>query len=85
MPVGQFVSTLIHSQTSIHLIGPLLPILAGIMTSYTHTLSFNNYYPILNYLRGRGVFLNARSMDNLFLNRMNSRQGIIKKKQETIF
>jgi hypothetical protein len=24
-------------------------------------------------------------MDNLFLNRMNSRQGILKKKQETIF
>jgi hypothetical protein len=24
-------------------------------------------------------------MDNLFLNRMNSRQGIVKKKQETIF
>jgi len=34
---------------------------------------------------GRGFFLNNRSMDNLFLNRMNSRQGIIKKKQETIF
>jgi hypothetical protein len=33
----------------------------------------------------RGVFLNTRSMDNLFLNRMNSRQGIIKKKQEAIF
>ena len=38
-----------------------------------------------NYMRDRGVFLNTRSMDNLFLNRMNSRQGIIKKKQETIF
>jgi hypothetical protein len=24
-------------------------------------------------------------MDNLFLNRMNSRQGIVKKKQETVF
>jgi len=24
-------------------------------------------------------------MDNLFLNRMNSRQGIVKKKQEAIF
>jgi hypothetical protein len=24
-------------------------------------------------------------MDNLFLNRMNSQQGIVKKKQETIF
>ena len=36
-------------------------------------------------MRGRGVFLNRRSMDNLFLNRMNSRQGIVKKKQETIF
>jgi hypothetical protein len=34
---------------------------------------------------GRGVFLNNRGMDNLFLNRMNSRQGIVKKKQETIF
>ena len=33
----------------------------------------------------RGVFLNNRSMDNLFLNRMNLRQGIVKKKQETIF
>jgi len=40
---------------------------------------------LIRYLRGRGVFLNTRSMDNLFLNRMNSRQGIIKKKQETIF
>ncbi len=37
------------------------------------------------YLRGRGVFLNSRCMDNLFLNRMNSRQGIVKKEQETIF
>jgi hypothetical protein len=36
-------------------------------------------------MRGRGVFLNKRCMDNLFLNRMNSRQGIVKKKQETIF
>jgi hypothetical protein len=24
-------------------------------------------------------------MDNIFLNRMNSRQGIVKKKRETIF
>ena len=39
----------------------------------------------VRYTRGRGVFLNNRSMDNLFLNRMNSRQGIVKKKQETIF
>jgi hypothetical protein len=38
-----------------------------------------------NTYLGRGVFLNTRSIDNLFLNRMNSRQGIIKKKQETIF
>ena len=36
-------------------------------------------------MRGRGVSLNNRCMDNLFLNRMNSRQGIVKKKQETIF
>ena len=36
-------------------------------------------------MRGRGVFLNRRSMDNLFLNRMNSRQGIVKNKQEAIF
>ena len=36
-------------------------------------------------MRGRGVFLNNRCMDNLFLNRMNSRQGIVKKKPETIF
>jgi hypothetical protein len=36
-------------------------------------------------MRGRGVFLNNREMDNLFLNRMNSRQGIVKNKQETIF
>jgi hypothetical protein len=36
-------------------------------------------------MRGRGVFLNNRFMDNLFLNRMNSRQGIVKKKQGTIF
>ena len=37
------------------------------------------------YMRGRGVFLNSRCMDNLFLNRMNSRLWIVKKKQETIF
>jgi hypothetical protein len=37
-------------------------------------------------LNGRwGVFLNNRYMDNLLLNRMNSWQGIVKKKQETIF
>jgi hypothetical protein len=34
-------------------------------------------------MMGRGVFLNRRYMDNLFLNRMNSRQGIVKKEQET--
>jgi len=28
--------------------------------------------------------LNNRSMDNLFLNRMNSWQGVVMKKQETI-
>jgi len=34
----------------------------------------------------RGVFLkNNRYMDKFLLNRMNSRQGIIKKKQGTIF
>jgi len=33
LPVGNLMSTLIHSQTSIHLIGPLLPILAGTVTS----------------------------------------------------
>ena len=32
----------------------------------------------------RGVFLNNRSMDNLFLNRMNLRQGTVKKNQKTI-
>jgi hypothetical protein len=32
-----------------------------------------------------GNFLKSRCMDNLFLNRMNSRQGIVKKEQETIF
>ena len=36
-------------------------------------------------MRGRGVFLNSRSMDNLFLNRVNSRQGFVKKEQESIF
>jgi len=36
-------------------------------------------------MRREGVFLNNRYMDNLFLNRMNSRQGLVKKKQETIF
>ena len=34
---------------------------------------------------GWGIFLNRRFMDNLFLNRINSRQGIVKKEQETIF
>ena len=37
------------------------------------------------YMRGRGVFLKNRSMDNLYLNRMNSRQRIIKKILEAIF
>jgi hypothetical protein len=36
-------------------------------------------------MRGRGVFLNSRSMDNLFLKRVNSWQGIVKKEQEPIF
>jgi hypothetical protein len=36
-------------------------------------------------LEGRGVFLNRRSMDNLFLNRVNSWQGLVKKEQEPIF
>ena len=36
-------------------------------------------------MRGRGVFPNNSYMDNLLLKRMNSRQGIVKKKQETIF
>jgi len=36
-------------------------------------------------MRGRRVFLNNRYMDNLFLNRMNSRQEIVKDKQEAIF
>jgi hypothetical protein len=33
---------------------------------------------------GRFYFLN-RSMDNPFLNRVNSRQGLVKKEQEPIF
>jgi hypothetical protein len=33
---------------------------------------------------GRGIFLNSRCMDDLFLNRMNSRPGIVKKEQEPI-
>ena len=41
--------------------------------------------PKFNYLRRRGVFLNRGCMDTLFLNLMNSWQGIIKKEQETIF
>jgi hypothetical protein len=36
-------------------------------------------------MKGRGVFLNRRSMDNLFLNRVNSWQGLVKKEQESIF
>jgi len=36
-------------------------------------------------LKNPRVFLNNRCMDNLFLNRMISRQGIVKKKLETIF
>jgi len=35
-------------------------------------------------MRGRGVFQNGRCMDNLYLKRMNSRQGIVKKEQEII-
>jgi hypothetical protein len=45
---------------------------------------FSKSESVVHYLSPRGVFLNTRFMDNLFLNRMNSRQGIIKKKQETI-
>jgi len=48
-------------------------------------LGFERSIFTFKYLRGRGVFLNSRCMDHLFLNRMNSRQGIVKKKQETIF
>jgi hypothetical protein len=44
-------------------------------------LYVNNY----NYVRGRSVFLKSRCMDNLFLNRVNSRQGFVKKEQEFIF
>jgi hypothetical protein len=36
-------------------------------------------------MSGRRVFLNSRCMDDIFLNRMNSWQGIVKKNQETIF
>jgi hypothetical protein len=36
-------------------------------------------------MNGRGVFLNRRSMDNLFLKRVNSWQGLVKKEQEPIF
>jgi hypothetical protein len=36
-------------------------------------------------MRGREVFLNSHSMDNLFLNRVNSWQGLVKKEQESIF
>jgi hypothetical protein len=36
-------------------------------------------------MKARGLFLYNRYMDNLFLNRMNSRQGLVKKKQENIF
>jgi len=48
-------------------------------------LIFWDLCSICNYLRGRGVFLNCRSMDNLFLNRVNSWQGFVKKEQESIF
>jgi hypothetical protein len=46
---------------------------------------FARYSIFIFYMKGQKVFLNNRYMDNLFLNRMNSRQGIVKKKQETIF
>ena len=36
-------------------------------------------------MRGRGIFQNRHSMDNLFLNRVNSWQGLVKKEQEPIF
>jgi hypothetical protein len=36
-------------------------------------------------MKGRGVFLNRRSMDDFFLNRLNSWQGFVKKEQEPIF
>jgi len=32
-----------------------------------------------------GVFLNRRFMDHLFLKRVNSWQGLVKKEQESIF
>jgi hypothetical protein len=47
--------------------------------------SLLSYFHKTSSLTDRGVFLNNRYMDNLLLNRMNSRQGIVKKKQETIF
>jgi hypothetical protein len=34
---------------------------------------------------GQGCIPNSRCMDNLLLNRMNSRQGIVKKEQDAIF
>ena len=37
------------------------------------------------YMGPVGVFINSRRMDNLFLNRMNSWQGIVNKEQEAIF
>jgi len=43
------------------------------------------FQSIIHLTQGSGSFSNHRYMDNLFLNRMNSRQGIVKKKQETIF
>jgi len=45
----------------------------------------HGFFSISESCLGRGVFLNNRYMDNLFLNRMNSWQGIVKKKQEAIF
>jgi len=38
-----------------------------------------------NILGGQGVFLKSRSMDDLFLKRVNSRQGLVKKEQEPVF
>jgi hypothetical protein len=35
--------------------------------------------------KGQEVFLSSRSMDNLFLKRVNSWQGLVKKEQEPIF
>jgi len=50
-----------------------------------HILIAKSGNATIKKLRDWGVFLNSRSMDNLFFKRVNSWQGLVKKEQESVF